>query len=136
MIYKLFLDDIRNPVHCIAYMKHRIGGRNHIYFENEWLICRTYESFKNTLEEHGLPEFVSFDHDLSTEHYREMRTKEDWEEYNAWDGREETGLDCAKYLVDYCMKNKLKLPEYAVHSMNPVGAEAIGKYLYTAKSWL
>lgn len=38
---------------------------------------------------------------------------------------EKTGYECAKWLVSYCIDNKLKLPSYYVHSMNPVGAENI-----------
>jgi hypothetical protein len=128
MVYKLFLDDVRNPVHCVTYMQSRIGWKNPIYLQNDWMICRNYESFKNTLEAEGLPEFVSFDHDLADEHYAP--------ETDDYQYIEKTGLDCAKYLVDYCIKNKLKLPQYACHSMNPAGTKNIMEYLETAKKWL
>jgi hypothetical protein len=42
---------------------------------------------------------------------------------------EKTGYDCAKWLVNFCMDNNLKLPEYYVHSMNPVGRRNILGYL-------
>ena len=45
--------------------------------------------------------------------------------------KEKTGYDCAKWLCDYCVENKLPLPEYFIHSMNPVGRENI---LSTLKS--
>ena len=47
--------------------------------------------------------------------------------------REKTGYDCAKWLVDYCMDNGLKLPEFEVHSMNPAGGENIRMYLENFK---
>lgn len=134
MSYKLFLDDKRNPVHCITYMHHRIGWKNPIYLQNDWVICRNYECFKNTLEDMGLPEFVSFDHDLAIEHYDPLLVESGIYSYDGFG--EKTGYDCAKYLVDYCMRNKLKLPEYAVHSMNSVGTENITSYLTMAKKWL
>lgn len=135
MAYKLFLDDIRNPVHCVTYMHLRIGWKNPIYLQNDWLIARNYEMFKATLEKEGLPEFVSFDHDLCREHYTMV-----WDDICNVESNnivyEKTGLDCAKYLVNYCLDNKLKLPEYAVHSMNPVGTHNIKEYLEKAKKWV
>ena len=134
MNYKLFLDDKRNPVHCIGYMYQRIGRKNPIYLENDWVICRNYISFVNTIENMGLPEFVSFDHDLSFDHYG-ISSPEDWRDYYDKPEREKTGYDCAKWMVNYCMDNKESLPEYAVHSDNIVGAENILSYLKNAGKW-
>jgi hypothetical protein len=136
MSYKLFLDDVRNPVHCITYMHLRIGKLNSIYLENEWVIARNFESFKNTIKEMGLPDFISFDHDLAVEHYRgDLSSPEAWEEYHMDDMREETGYDCAKWLVGYCMDNKKPLPKFTVHSMNPIGVERIMSLLKSAEKW-
>lgn len=66
----------------------------------------SYDEFVNFINTHGLPDFISFDHDL---------------------GVEETGFDCAKFLVNYCIDHNLKLPDYQVHSQNPVGKENIEK---------
>ena len=49
---------------------------------------------------------------------------------------ENTGLDCAKWLVEYCLDNNTKLPDYIVHSANPAGKENIEKYLFNAKKHL
>jgi len=128
MGYKLFLDGKRNPVHCI----NRIGRKNPIYLENDWVICRNYKSFVNTIEDMGLPEFVSFDHDLGDEHYRSIidSGRVEYESYT-----EKTGYECAKWLVNYCMDHKLALPGYAVHSDNPIGAENILSHLKQAEKW-
>lgn len=136
MSYKLFLDDIRNPVHCVTYMHLHIGRKNSIYMENGWVIARNFESFKNTIIGMGMPEFVSFDHDLAEEHYKAgIASPEDWEWYHIKNDREMTGYDCAKWLVNYCLDNKLALPEYAVHSMNPVGSQNILNHLKLGEKW-
>lgn len=132
MGYKLFLDDGRNPVHCVSYMHHRIGRLNPIYLENGWAIARNFEAFKNTIESMGLPDFVSFDHDLCEEHYK---LAVDWDIYYSFSEREMTGYDCAKWLVNYCLDHKLELPKWAVHSMNPVGVDRISHYLSGAEKW-
>ena len=67
-----------------------------------------YEEFVAYLERKGLPDFISFDHDL---------------------GEDLSGYDCAKYLVDYCLAHQLPLPNYQVHSQNPVGKENIERLL-------
>jgi len=67
-----------------------------------------YEEFVEYLERKGLPDFISFDHDL---------------------GEDLSGYDCAKYLVDYCLAHQFPLPNYQVHSQNPVGKENIERLL-------
>ena len=68
----------------------------------------SYTEFVAYLEHKGLPDFISFDHDL---------------------GEEFSGYDCAKYLVDYCLDHQLPLSDFAVHSQNPVGKENIERLL-------
>ena len=41
----------------------------------------------------------------------------------------ETGFDCAKWLVNYCIDNNKELPKWYKHSANPVGKENIDRYL-------
>jgi hypothetical protein len=43
--------------------------------------------------------------------------------------KEKTGYDCAKWLVNYCLDNNQKLPNFIIHSMNPVGTKNISDYL-------
>jgi hypothetical protein len=38
-------------------------------------------------------------------------------------------MDCAKWLVDFCMDTKQDLPDYMIHSMNPAGGKNIFMYL-------
>ena len=81
------MDDVRNPK------------------TNGWTIVRNYEEFVNHIDENGLPDEISFDHDLGED------TK--------------TGYDCAKCLCNYCWTNGIPIPTYNVHSANPVGRDNI-----------
>lgn len=71
---------------------------------NGFLSVKSYFEFTEFILQNRLPDFISFDHDL---------------------GEEKTGYDCAKWLVNFCMDNNLQLPEFSVHSQNPVGKENI-----------
>ena len=127
MEYKLFLDDVRIPCHCVTYMHKRIGAMNPIYLERGWVICRNFHCFIETIKDLGLPSFISFDHDLAEEHYAQPD--------DVIGGyKEKTGYDCAKWLVDYCFDNDLEIPDFACHSMNPVGVERIMNLLNRAKN--
>lgn len=134
--YKLFLDDFRDPQVCLNYMYRRIGFNNVIYQDKDWVVVKDYYEFVDYIKTHGMPIFVSFDHDLSDEHYSGELGHEDWEEYYRMEGREMTGYDCAKWLVDYCITTEKELPPYAVHSMNMVGTKNIISYLENYKKSL
>lgn len=95
----LWLDDYRDP-----------------YTRPDWLVfspieqpfkvywAKSYKSFIQYIIEFGLPDAICFDHDLGTS---------------------ETGYDCAKWLVEYCIDNDKALPLFNIQSANPVGAENI-----------
>ena len=105
----LWLDDYRNPM------------------EGQWLVfspitledievfwVKSYQEFVNWILVNGLPDAICFDHDLG----------------DLYDNIEEkTGYDCAKWLIDYCIDNNVKLPLYNIQSANPVGKENIDKLL-------
>ncbi|MDN3674295.1 hypothetical protein QWY99_14625 [Flavobacterium branchiarum] len=90
---KLYLDDLR-PI-----------PEGHIGVSS-------YTEFVTYITDSGLPDFISFDHDL---------------------GLEESGYDCAKWLVNYCLDNNFRLPKFDVHSQNPVGKENILSLLQNFK---
>jgi hypothetical protein len=124
MGYLLFLDDIRVPLDCCTYMMNR-----DFYQNNEFVIVRDYNQFTNYIETNGLPDIISFDHDLADSHYTPEYLWDDYEKSKAWQDAqvhtEKTGYDCAKWLIDYCIENNLNCPEYTCHSMNPVGKDNI-----------
>ena len=101
-MYNLFLDDNRNVFSVYKYTK------NSIYIDNDWVIVRNYNDFVNTIIQNGLPNIISFDHDLSDKKYiLRLDKNEDYSNY-----REKTGFECAKWLVNYCLDNNLNFPEY------------------------
>jgi hypothetical protein len=109
---KLYLDDVRCP---------KTEG---------WDIVRTYDDFVSWITINGLPNEVSFDHDLAEIHY-DPKTYTESFKYE-----EKTGYDAAKWLVDYCAEKKAKFPRHVVHSMNPIGKERIDSYIENAKTHL
>ena len=58
MSYNLFLDDIRSLKDTYNYMK------DPRYNTLDWVIVRNFEQFKNTIDNKGIPNLVSYDHDL------------------------------------------------------------------------
>jgi len=94
----LYIDDIRTP-------------------KTEFtVIVRTCEEGQAYVREHGMPDFISFDHDLGMV-----------------DGKErKSGFDFAKWIVDSELDGEIVIPEgfkFNVHSANPVGAEKIRSLL-------
>ena len=98
----LWLDDYRDPTKNDWIVFSPIGRTLDI----KWVI--NYNEFITYITNNGLPDGICFDHDLD---------------------EEKTGYDCAKWLVEYCLDNNLKLPLYNIHSANPVGKEHINKLL-------
>ena len=119
---KLFLDDIRNPKAAAG-----LAPQFAQLYLQDWDIVRNYAEFVDYIQTNGIPDLISFDHDLADEHYQGVSDVE----YS-----EKTGLDCAKWLVDFCMDGGLKLPQYIVHSANPAGSKNIQSYLDNAKKHL
>ena len=114
MSYYLFLDDYRQPEDTFKYTG------NAMYINKSWRVVRSYDEFVNFILQNGVPHTVSYDHDLVYSHY----TQEENIPYDLYE--EKTGFHCAKWLIDYCNDNKLKLPTgILIHSMNPVGSENI-----------
>jgi hypothetical protein len=103
--YLLFLDDIRFPEEVYKYTN------NPIYLL-EWEIIRKYNDFIEIIKTKGIPQTISFDHDLS--------------DFDNNQSNEKTGYDCAKWFVDYCIDSNLNVTnEILLHSMNPVGRKNI-----------
>ena len=127
---KLFLDDIRSPKDGIGLVPSHM---NKFYWANDWDVVRSHDEFVEWIEKNGVPDFVSFDHDLADEHYVEFMGLSD---PNKTEYSEKTGYESAKWLVDHCLDKGVGLPEYQVHSANPVGKANIEGYLENAKKHL
>jgi hypothetical protein len=121
----LWLDDYRNPY---------INEEGRVP-KGAWNIVwvTSYKEFVKYILQEGMPHAISFDHDLADEHYTPPKYWNDYEASKAYQEaqtyKEKTGYDCAKWLVDYCMDSGTMLPQYFVHSANPVGADNIHHYL-------
>jgi hypothetical protein len=100
-LVKLYLDDVRTP---------QTDG---------WTIVRNYDDFVDWITTKGLPEEISFDHDLAEVYYDPSSVSEGFKYH------EKTGYDCAKWLCEYCWTNGLPIPTWNVHSANPVGRDNI-----------
>lgn len=113
MSYNLFLDDERHPNAFLNDVR-------------AWVVVRNYNQFVETIRKQGLPKFISFDHDLADEHYVQSV------DYGKF--KEKTGYECARWLIEHCMTTKQPLPDWQVHSMNPVGRVNINMILTAHKN--
>lgn len=93
---KLYLDDERTPK------------------SEGWTIVRSYQEFVDWITLNGIPDIISFDHDIAS-----------------FEGDKEfTGHDAAKWLINWMMdNNNYQIINFNVHSANPVGAENIKSIL-------
>lgn len=109
----LWLDDQRDPLKYFRKKDEKGEGTLHdnlIYYANlskqynlNFVWVKNYKEFVNYIQQNGMPKFISFDHDLSK---TSLPT-------------DPKGLDCAKWLVNYCKKNGIQMPMTYVHSANP-----------------
>jgi hypothetical protein len=116
----LWLDDVRNPFVADWLLQYAPD-----YEKDEVVWVKNYNQFVEWINTNGLPDMICFDHDLAD--IREIPNStlvlaSDWNE-------EKTGYDCAKWLVEYCMDNNLKLPDWEIQSANPVGRDNINGLL-------
>lgn len=91
----LFIDDERFPGLSTEQFAH---NSNLPLF-----IARSSEAAIELVKEYGIPEYISFDHDL---------------------GGDDTSMNFLHWLVNYMLDNKKGLPDnfsYYVHSANPIG---------------
>jgi hypothetical protein len=122
--YNLFLDDERSPKDVTW-----IELPNVI-----WIVVRNYNEFVKIINEQGIPQYCSFDHDIDQSSYKEFyRAHGSDKTINYNNIKELTGVDCAKYLAQYCLDKHVPLPVYYVHSMNYMGAGNIVSVMESAK---
>lgn len=120
--YSIFLDDIRSPLQ-VTWVDLPLC---------EWTVVRSYTEFVGTITKRGIPARVTFDHDLSLEHYPLSEADGGISNpttipYGTY--KEKTGYDCAKWLAGYCASQKKHFPESYVHSFNPIGKQNIIKLI-------
>lgn len=125
----LWLDDQRDPY---KYLKTKNASatfaRNKQFYDDlmrkynvDFVWVKNLYQFIDYIKENGLPEFVSFDHDLNNRGGGEELSDEQKLSNN--------GVNCAKWLVNYCKKTGQPLPKFYVHSANPKHGPEITKVL-------
>ena len=123
----LWLDDQREPYNYFS--KNSNSGawlRNHDYYINNvfnrynpnFIWVKNLKEFEDYIINNGLPNMVSFDHDIKPKNY---------------EGQHENGADVANWLVNYCKQNNLKLPWCFAHSANKNGIERINQIINNYK---
>ena len=101
----IWLDDLRDPKDLrLDWLAYSPIGK-----EVEVIWVKNMQEFVSWIQANGLPEGICFDHDLGE--------------------NEPTGYDCAKWLVEYCLDNKVLPPLWACQSANPVGKVNINRLL-------
>lgn len=115
----LWLDDMRDPNKYLNKKADKESGAlyNNLSFYQkfkeeynpEFVWVKTFEEFTNYILKNGVPEFVSFDHDLGK-------------------GLKK-GAECALWLKQYCRENNKPLPKFYAHSANPNGRKEINSLL-------
>lgn len=130
MKQKIYLDDVRTPVNP------------------EWVVVRSYDEFVEKVRELGFEniEVISLDHDLgdtaTSEYFNNVSPNYTLDYSNI---EEKTGMDCAKWLVDYYYDNYnfaedlisrkskkilgITFPKVYTHSANPIGSANIMGYI-------
>ena len=130
MKQKIYLDDVRTPVNT------------------DWVVVRSYDEFVEKVRELGFEniDVISLDHDLGdtamNEYFNNVSPNYTLDYTHI---TEKTGMDCAKWLVDYyydnynfaedliSRKNKkingITFPKVYTHSANPIGSANICGYV-------
>ena len=104
---RIFLDDIRMPK-----MSHNETKGLGVQYsdKNDWIIIRDYFDFVNFVENNfNNIDLISFDHDLAC----------------FKDGVEYTGKSAVDFLIDYCLDNDKKFPDWYAHTDNTTGKKNI-----------
>jgi hypothetical protein len=135
MGYNLFLDDNWTPPEIADLSKTSEKDRNR-YRTYKWLIVKTYDEFVSVIREKGLPDIVSFDHDLHPEHYDFIFNDENWFnkddeiiiDYDIFTNK--TGYHAAEWLIEYCANKGIDMPICLVHSQNSLGNKNITNLLF------
>lgn len=123
----LWLDDIRNPFIGDWLMQY---APQFAYDKGEIIWVKNYSEFIEWINTNGLPDMIAFDHDLGEDVAKE-KVANGMNKRQARIQKRKTmsGFECAKWLIEYCINNKVELPQWIVQSANPVGRNNINDLL-------
>jgi hypothetical protein len=124
--YNLFLDDFHHPYDSFNIWK------DSDYLKLKWITARSHDEFVKIIttkfSDGEWPTLISWDHDLSDEHY-EIGEKTGYKEFDYSLTTIPTGFHSAQWLIQFCKENNLDLPKFKVHSQSTIGRENINKIL-------
>jgi hypothetical protein len=120
--YNIFLDDSRNTTE--AFYKF-----NNPIYRNDIVTIKNYKNFVDHIEtqftkDGSYPGFISFDYQLSNV---TMQVTEDKTIFFNEECYQETGLECAVWIINFCKKHNLPIPKYFIHDDNTYGKRKITK---------
>ena len=114
----LYVDSTKTPIDIPGYEK--------------WVVVKNYDEFTEYIMKNGIPDYISFEHDLADEHVIDFVENQmqgiDAINYQLF--KEKTGYDCALWLCEYIeeqhnLDNMIKINAVGVHSINPGGTKNI-----------
>jgi hypothetical protein len=118
----LYLDDLRTPTVTLEGYE-------------PFSVVRNYDEFVSHIQTHGIPDFISFDHDLADEHMHDwfQNQARGKEVINYESFQEKTGMDCMKWLCNTILDEKengnpYSMPVIRVHSANVMGSQNMLSY--------
>ena len=129
----LWLDDIRDPKVWASKW-----APEYTELQDRIIWVKNYEEFTKWITTYGLPTKIAFDHDLGvtkpdnisvSDLLKEPIVKRETGHYRESMIEDPTGMDAAKWLVDYCLDRNCRLPEYVIQSSNPSGTDNINGLL-------
>ena len=112
-MYNLFLDDERLPAD-VGWQVYDLNNRLVDLPELEWVVIRNFWEFKKVICGSGIPDVVTFDHDLGIP-------------------INENGMMCAELLANYCVSHNIEVPTSYFHTMNMIGKDNMISSLRSAK---
>lgn len=117
----LWLDDQRDPYKYFnkkstsgAFIRNSEYYRNNIFskYNVKFVWVKNINEFTSYIKQNGLPQFISFDRDLTPKGFPKNQ-------------KFPSGEDCALWLVNYCKQTNQCLPNFFVHSANINGQRNI-----------
>lgn len=124
----LWLDDLRDP---------KIGdwllsyAPIFAYDEDTNVVwVKSFDEFVDYMKNNPMPHTIAFDHDLGEDvAQNKVFYGLPKKQARAEKKFEKSGMDAAKWLVEFCMDTKTKLPNWTIQSANPTGRENINSLL-------
>ena len=120
LTYQIFIDDKLRPID--VFNKTFIPK-----YKEQFVVFKSFGEFVEYVQDHfkkdgSYPDFISFDYLLTDV---QLQVTEDYSVYQNEESYKDSGLECAKWIIDFCRRNNLPIPKYMVHDTNSSGKRKI-----------